>query len=304
VFLGVLWVSQQQGSPQQQQHKLWVHPFSTRRNNRQQNHRYYYYYNNKNNNNGTPSQQPHISTVAMDDALRQDIPSLTCPYTSLDDLLTTDERVSSSLSSKQGKQTLVCCTTTAGPWNILIHHHWAPHGARRFLDMVSSSYFSAKVPLMRCIENWMCQFGLAGWISETWKHKIPDDPQWLKAATTAAAATATAAAAAANNNNNNNNIHFQTGFLAFAGSGPNTRGRQLFVALSDQNQLGKQPWEVPFGETIGKHSFATLQRIYKDYGEDGPDQNRMIEEGAHDYAMREFPNLDYILSCQIVDETE
>ncbi len=35
-----------------------------------------------------------------------------------------------------GPVTLVCCNTTKGPLNIEVHPHWAPNGAKRFLDMV------------------------------------------------------------------------------------------------------------------------------------------------------------------------
>jgi hypothetical protein len=36
-----------------------------------------------------------------------------------------------------GPVTLVCCSTTKGPLNIEVHPSWAPHGAERFLHMVS-----------------------------------------------------------------------------------------------------------------------------------------------------------------------
>lgn len=54
---------------------------------------------------------------------------------------------------------LVCCKTSKGPLNIMVHEKWAPLGAGRFLEMVKDDYFSSTVPMMRCIRNFLCQFG-------------------------------------------------------------------------------------------------------------------------------------------------
>ena len=79
-----------------------------------------------------------------------------------------------------GNMTLVCCQTTAGPWNILVHYQWAPRGADRFVKMVKSGYFNdQKVPLMRCVRIFLCQFGLAGLASREWASRLEDDPNWL-----------------------------------------------------------------------------------------------------------------------------
>jgi cyclophilin family peptidyl-prolyl cis-trans isomerase len=75
---------------------------------------------------------------------------------------------------------LVCCQTTVGPWSIAIHHKWAPLGAQRFLDMVEADYFNNQnVPFMRCIHNWLCQFGLAGEASRQFQATLQDEPNWL-----------------------------------------------------------------------------------------------------------------------------
>ena len=39
-------------------------------------------------------------------------------------------------------------------------------------------------------------------------------------------------------------------YLSYAGSGPNSRSTQLFIAFKDLDFLGKQPWETPFGKVI------------------------------------------------------
>ena len=62
----------------------------------------------------------------------------------------------------EGPVTLVCCITTKGPLNIAVHPKWAPLGAARFLDMVTSGFFSSRVPLFRALQGFLVQFGLAG----------------------------------------------------------------------------------------------------------------------------------------------
>jgi hypothetical protein len=92
----------------------------------------------------------------------------------------------------------------------------------------------AQVPLMRCIPNFLCQFGLAGAPSQLFHGALLDDPQWLPAG----------------KDNRKNELgvkRFPKGYFSYAGAGPNSRGVQLFVALKDQGQLGGgSPWEVPW----------------------------------------------------------
>ena len=220
----------------------------------------------------------------------------TCPYQRLDDL-TEPERYPKASGQRHmvdppagGKVTLVCCQTTVGPWSIVVHHKWAPLGAKRFLDLVTSNYFSNKVPLMRCVHNFLCQFGLAGPASRQFRKSINDDPNWLPEGPK-------------HRQNERGVKRFQVGYLAYAGAGPRTRSIQLIVALNDNGPLGGgSPWEVPWGELVGKHSFETLSKIYTGYGENGPSQAKLSREGALEMVVRDFPRLDHILSCQAVDE--
>jgi Cyclophilin type peptidyl-prolyl cis-trans isomerase/CLD len=80
-----------------------------------------------------------------------------------------------------GTLSLVCCETTVGNLNIVAHHKWAPRGAQRFLDMVTSGYFNTTVPFMRCVKNFLCQFGLNSvpYKTHEFQSRLPDDPNWL-----------------------------------------------------------------------------------------------------------------------------
>ena len=59
-----------------------------------------------------------------------------------------------------GRVTIVCCQTTKGEITVAVHPSWAPLGAQRFLEMVTSGFFSSKVGLFRSMKSFLVQFGL------------------------------------------------------------------------------------------------------------------------------------------------
>jgi peptidyl-prolyl cis-trans isomerase A (cyclophilin A) len=222
-----------------------------------------------------------------------------CPYRSIDDLsdseLRPEKGIRHMVDPPQGGQlSLICCHTTKGPWNILVHHKWAPEGAGRFVEMVQKGYFSSTVPMMRCLRGFLCQFGLSSdpnW-SRKYRTTIHDDPNWLPEGSDF-------------RENDKGVKRFAKGYLAYAGSGPNSRSNQFIVSLTPSRPLGGgSPWEVPWGELVGKHSFVTLDQIYTGYGEKGPTQGRLTREGVTEQFRADFPNLDYIIACEVVDESE
>ena len=221
-----------------------------------------------------------------------------CPYSSISDLSDDELRPRKGMRHMispphGGSLTLVCCQTTKGPWSILVHHDWAPEGAGRFVEMVQKGYFSATVPMMRCLRGFLCQFGLSGDPATTkqYRETIPDDTNWLPEGP--------------NFKQNADGIkRFAKGYLSYAGGGPNTRDNQFIVALQPNGPLGGgSPWEVPWGELVGKPSFDTLDQIFTGYGEKGPTQGRLFREGVTEALREQFPKLDYVTSCEIVDET-
>lgn len=191
-----------------------------------------------------------------------------------------------------GKLSLVCCETTKGNVAIVVHHKWAPIGAAHFLDMVKKGYFDSTVPMMRCVKNWLCQFGLNSdpTVSKKRRESLKDDPNWLPEGKEF-------------RENKLGVKRFAKGYLAYAGGGKNTRGNQLIVALDNNGPLaGGSPWEVPWGEVVGKESFKTLSKIYTGYGENGPSQGKLSNQGMTKEMKKEFPKLDYINKCMVVDE--
>lgn len=61
-------------------------------------------------------------------------------------------------------------------------------------------------------------------------------------------------------------------------------------------------YRVPWGELVGEESFETLSKIYTGYGENGPSQGKLHNNGMNDEMKKEFPKLDYINKCVVVDE--
>lgn len=221
-----------------------------------------------------------------------------CPYTSFGDL-TEDE-----LHPKKGKRhmvtpprggplTLVCCETTQGPWSIVVHERWAPLGAARFLEMVTSNYMNSEIPLFRCIKRFLCQFGLSSnaSLAKEFDKSLKDDRNWLPEGKE-------------HRQNEDGVKRFAQGYLAYAGSGENSRSKQLIISLTNVATLaGGSPWEVPWGELVGEHSFETLSKISTEYGDNGPSQGKLRRHGMTEEMRAEFSKMDYIKSCRVVDRT-
>jgi peptidyl-prolyl cis-trans isomerase A (cyclophilin A) len=236
--------------------------------------------------------------ILQQQAIKEQV--LECPYPSLDSL--SEEQKNPSASNDRhmvappmgGKISLVCCHTTKGTFTIVAHHKWAPLGTARFLEMVTSGYFNTGVPMMRCVKNFLCQFGLNASKEKRkdFDETIQDDPNWLPEGPT-------------HRENSLGVKRFAQGYLAYAGSGKNSRNKQLIVALTANGPLaGGSPWEVPWGELVGEESFRTLSQIYTGYGENGPKQGMLHNNGMTPDMKLEFPELDYINHCDLLDEYE
>jgi len=174
---------------------------------------------------------------------------------------------------------------------------WAPIGSRRFLDVVAASepsYFADPgVPMMRCMKNFLCQFGIPGDPAAGKRFRgrgMPDDEQWLPAGPD-------------HMTNARGVRRFPRGYMAYAGGGKNSRSNQFIMSLADNKRLGGgSPWEVPWGELVGDSSFETVGSIYTGYGDNGPKQGVLSNRGADQQVRDEFPKLDYMTGCTVVED--
>eukprot|EP00054_Salpingoeca_dolichothecata_P033733 m.267919 g.267919 ORF g.267919 m.267919 type:complete len:314 (+) comp34842_c0_seq1:105-1046(+) len=182
-------------------------------------------------------------------------------------------------------KTFVQCETTKGNFTIQLERSWAPLGVARFLSLVERQLLDGTA-LFRVVPGFLVQFGIPNTKakrdlvnSET---PIKDDPDLKKP--------------------------FTDGFISFAGSGPNSRNGQLFIAHGDQPGLGTSPWERPLGFVLPGDMHVV--RSFYSYGDmapwgGGPSQQLMsAPDGYENYLVNRFPKLDYIFRCKIQKQSK
>ena len=164
----------------------------------------------------------------------------------------------------------VAFTTTAGPFTIEVDRSWAPIGAQRFHDLVSSGFYN-DAGFFRVLKDFMVQFGLpadpaniARWGA------ISDDPV-LKSN--------------------------KPSYVSFATAGPNSRTTQIFINYEDNANLDDQGFS-PFGRVI--EGMENVRRINGQYGQT-PDQGQIRTQG-NTYLKKNFQDLDYVVSAKFVTE--
>lgn len=160
--------------------------------------------------------------------------------------------------------------SSAGEFTILVHRDWAPIGAQRFYELVTSGFYN-DCRFFRVVPNFMVQFGIAAdpVIQSSWRINLKDDP-----------VTQTN----------------RRGYITFATAGPNSRTTQVFINFKDNSFLDDQGF-APFGEVID--GMQNVDAIYSAYGE-SPDQGA-IQNSGNEYLKASFPNLDYVTKASIVE---
>lgn len=169
--------------------------------------------------------------------------------------------------------------TSKGAFTVEVTRAWAPLGADRFYQLVSSGYFD-NTRFFRVVEGFMAQFGAHGdpEVNAAWeKLPIPDDP-------------------VVQSN--------KRGFITFAMAGPDTRTTQVFINLVDNVNLDGMGF-APFGQVI--EGMAAVDSLYAAYGDGppsgfGPDQNMIFSRG-NAYLERYYPKLDFIRSARIAGDS-
>eukprot|EP00580_Thalassiosira_gravida_P010117 CAMPEP_0201638686 /NCGR_PEP_ID=MMETSP0493-20130528/17271_1 /ASSEMBLY_ACC=CAM_ASM_000838 /TAXON_ID=420259 /ORGANISM="Thalassiosira gravida, Strain GMp14c1" /LENGTH=311 /DNA_ID=CAMNT_0048111821 /DNA_START=93 /DNA_END=1029 /DNA_ORIENTATION=- len=171
---------------------------------------------------------------------------------------------------------------------IKVQPYWAPRGASRFLELVRDKYYDG-VALHRVVPEFLTQFGIAKDVVQRveWDERpIADDFE---------------------------TTDFQPGYVSFAGSGNDSRTTEIFIVMpgTDREQLdyfGTNSWETPFAVVDAAVEGSVLSKIYDGYGDmppwgNGPDSDRIYDEdGYTTYLSENFPKLDYIDRCYVVEE--
>ena len=168
--------------------------------------------------------------------------------------------------------------TTKGNIVLECFRDWAPHGADRFYELVTSGYYDDAAIFRIRAKTW-AQFGINGdpTVAQAWRGKtIPDDP--FKEA----------------------NVR---GTVAFAWAVPNGRTTQVFINLRDNREThDKEPF-VPFGRVV--EGMDVADKLFDEYGEAAGGGIRAgkqdpVFQGGNAYLRKNFPKLDYIKSARII----
>jgi homoserine O-acetyltransferase len=168
--------------------------------------------------------------------------------------------------------------TTKGAIVIECFRDWAPHGADRFYELVTSGYYN-DAAIFRIRPKTWAQFGIAGTpaLAQSWRSRmIPDDPFTQP------------------------NVR---GTVAFAWAVPNGRTTQVFINLRDNREThDKEPF-VPFGRVI--EGMDVADALFDEYGEAAGGGIRAgkqdpVFQGGNAYLRKHFPRLDYIKTARIV----
>jgi cyclophilin family peptidyl-prolyl cis-trans isomerase len=169
--------------------------------------------------------------------------------------------------------------TTRGTILIAVHRSWAPLGADRFHDLVTSGYYD-DAAFFRIRKGTWAQFGIAAdpRVAQAWRERtIADDPYV--------------------------GVSNKRGTLAFAFKDPNGRTTQVFINLKDNSETHDREPFVVFG--FVEEGMEVADALYADYGEAAGGgiragkQDPVFEKG-NAYLKANFPLLDYIRTARIV----
>lgn len=174
----------------------------------------------------------------------------------------------------------VTCTTTAGPISMVFHRSWSPNGYDRATSLFERGYYDHS-HFFRVVPHFLVQFGISYTGDAELKYfadsTIGDDPK------------------------REDLMPFREGMLSFAGSGPNSRNSQLFIAYDRAGGLGNSPWETPFGEVV--EGMENVRNLCSGYGDmppwgKGPQQGPIRNQGSS-YIEENFSLLDKFETCTV-----
>jgi cyclophilin family peptidyl-prolyl cis-trans isomerase len=175
--------------------------------------------------------------------------------------------------------------TSKGSIIIAVRRGWAPRGADRFHELVTSGYYD-DARFFRIRKGTWVQFGIAGdpKVAQAWRSKtILDDP-WIGVSNT-------------------------RGTVAFAFKDPDARTTQVFINLKDNSETHDRSLQRPdnapfviFG--VVEQGIEVADALYAEYGEAAGGGIRAgrqdpVFTGGNAYLKANFPLLDYIKTARI-----
>lgn len=164
--------------------------------------------------------------------------------------------------------------TTAGDFVIEVQREWAPNGADRFYQLVSSGFYD-ECKFFRVVPDFMVQFGINGdpKVQKGWRDAtIKDDPVMQSN---------------------------KKGYVTFATSGPDSRTTQIFINYKQNSFLDSQGF-APFGKVV--EGMDVVQKINSQYGETPSKAQPQIQAMGNEFLNAKFPKLDGIKKATILEE--
>ena len=175
---------------------------------------------------------------------------------------------------------LVRLDTTKGPIVVECFRDWAPLGADRFYELVTTGYYDNAAIFRIRPKTWV-QFGINGdpRVAQAWRSRTIQDDAFQPA-------------------------HGNTrGTVFFAWAVRDGRTTQVVINLRDNREThDKEPF-VPFGRVI--EGMDVADQLFDEYGEAAGGGIRAgkqdpIFQGGNDYLRKNFPKLDYIKTARII----
>ena len=174
---------------------------------------------------------------------------------------------------------LVRLDTTKGPIVVECFRDWAPLGADRFYELVTTGYYDNAAIFRIRPKTWI-QFGINGdpKVAQAWRSRtIPDDTFQP--------------------------AHGNTrGTVFFAWAVRDGRTTQVVINLRDNGETHDQEPFVPFGRVI--EGMDVADQLFDEYGEAAGGGIRAgkqdpVFQGGNDYLRKNFPKLDYIKTARV-----
>ena len=160
--------------------------------------------------------------------------------------------------------------TSVGNFVVDVQRTWAPLGADRFHELVTSGFYD-ECRFFRVVPDFVVQWGMNGdpKVYAKWKDREIRDDKVTQS-----------------------NLE---GMITFASRGPNTRTCQLFINLNDNQRLDDLGF-APFGKVV--EGMDVVKKISAEYGQ--RPQQPLIQEQGNEYLKKEFPKMDYIKKATVV----
>jgi len=169
--------------------------------------------------------------------------------------------------------------TSKGAIVIEVHRDWAPNGADRFYELVTSGYYDDN-RFFRVVEGRWAQFGINGdpRVATAWRPKTFPDETGTRQSNT-------------------------RGTVAFAFAVPNGRTTQVYIALSDLSATQDPQGFAPIGRVV--EGMDVADRLNAEYGENSGSgiragKQQPLFDGGNAYLDREYPRLDRIIRARVV----